>query len=77
MLVPRGDAREAAGDEAGAAEAYELVGAIAELYRANGVDVDLDLALFDADHRPGDGAVAEKKTYAGREIRRSPLSIAK
>lgn len=34
----------------GAARQYELVGAIAKLQRANGVEVDLEVALFDVDH---------------------------
>ena len=56
--IALGDARSAAGDRAGAAEAYELVGVIADLYRANGVDVDLEIALFDADHGPSPATVA-------------------
>ena len=56
--IALGDARAAAGDRAGAAEAYELVGVIADLYRANGVDVDLEIALFDADHDPSPATVA-------------------
>ena len=56
--IALGDARAAAGDRAGATEAYELVGVIADLYRANGVDVDLEIALFDADHDPGPATVA-------------------
>lgn len=55
--IAHGDALGAAGRADEAARAYGLVGAIAELYRANGVDVDLELALFDADHAPGKGAV--------------------
>jgi tetratricopeptide (TPR) repeat protein len=56
--IARGDALAAAGERREAKAAYALVDTIAELYEANGVDVDLELALFQADHRPGDGAVA-------------------
>ncbi|MGH9179210.1 MAG: hypothetical protein ACRD0N_11750, partial [Acidimicrobiales bacterium] len=61
VAIAHGDALAAAGDEAGAEEAYGLVGAIARLYRANGVDVDLELALFAADHTPGKAAVDQAR----------------
>jgi tetratricopeptide (TPR) repeat protein len=65
--IALGDARAAAGDEAGANEAYDLVGVIADLFRANGVDVDLEIALFDADHHPGPAAVkAARKALVDR-----------
>ena len=65
VAVAHGDALAAAGDQAGAAEAYGLVEAIARLYRANGVDVDLELALFAADHSPGRAAVAQARRAVG------------
>ncbi len=45
-----GDLYLASGDREAAHRQYELVRAEAELFRANGVNVDLELALFDADH---------------------------
>lgn len=55
--IAHGDALGEAGRGGEAKEAYELVEAIARLYEANGVNVDLELALFEADHRPGRKAV--------------------
>lgn len=68
-VIAQGDALAAAGRTKEAATAYELVGAIAKLYRANGVNVDLELALFTADHRPGGAAVKQARQAA--EQRRS------
>ena len=45
-----GELRAAAGDSQRADDAFALVRATAALQAASGVDVDLDLALFDADH---------------------------
>jgi tetratricopeptide (TPR) repeat protein len=40
---------------------------IARLYAANGVNVDLELALFDADHNPGAAALSRaRKALADR-----------
>lgn len=65
--VAHADALFAAGRTTEAAEAHELVRAIAALHEANGVNVDLDLALFDADHSPGRGAVARaRRALSGR-----------
>lgn len=56
--IAEGDAYRAAGDDRAADDAYGLVGAITDLYRANGVDVDLELALFDADRNPTERSLA-------------------
>ena len=45
-----GDLLRRAGDRNGAQRQYALVQAIARLERANGVNVDLEIALFDVDH---------------------------
>jgi tetratricopeptide (TPR) repeat protein len=45
-----GDLLRASGDDRGAARQYALIGAIDRLFRANGVRVDLESALFDVDH---------------------------
>jgi len=45
-----GDVYAAAGDEKNASSQYELIGAIEQLYAANGVNLDLQIALFNADH---------------------------
>ncbi|MGH2706358.1 MAG: tetratricopeptide repeat protein [Actinomycetota bacterium] len=66
--IAHGDALTAAGRPAEAADAYELVGVIAKLFVANGVNLDLDLALFDAEQHPGEGAVAR----ARRALRARP-----
>ncbi|MGH9155653.1 MAG: tetratricopeptide repeat protein [Acidimicrobiales bacterium] len=64
--IAHGEALAAAGRAADAAEAGALVGVIADLYRSNGVDVDLELALFAADTAPGDDAVDQARRAARR-----------
>jgi len=50
FVIALGDAYAAAGDQRQASETYDLAAAEQQLYRANGVDLDAELALFDADH---------------------------
>ena len=59
--IALGDALVGAGRPDEAARAYERVDAIQALYMANGVDVDLELALFAADRRPGKEALAQAR----------------
>lgn len=59
--IALGDALQGAGKADEAARAYERVDAIQALYTASGVDVDLELALFAADRRPGKDAVAQAR----------------
>lgn len=50
FVIGLGETLEGAGRADAAQRQYELVGAIQQLFSANGVDVDLDLALFEANH---------------------------
>jgi tetratricopeptide (TPR) repeat protein len=68
-VVGLGEAREAEGDVAGAVEQYALARFEVDLYRSSGVVVDLELALFEADHgdpkealRLAEAAYAERRT---------------
>jgi tetratricopeptide (TPR) repeat protein len=49
-VIALGEAREASGDEDLAHQSFELARAEIALFRASGVTVDLELALFEADH---------------------------
>ncbi len=55
-VIALGETLEVAGDAEGARRQYELARAEIALFKANGVVVDLELALFEADH--GDAARA-------------------
>lgn len=50
FVIALGETQEAAGQTAEAQQSYELVEVIQRLFEANGVDVDQDLALFQANH---------------------------
>jgi tetratricopeptide (TPR) repeat protein len=50
FVAALGDLLRVSGDERGAARQYALINAIDRLFRANGVRVDLESALFDVDH---------------------------
>jgi tetratricopeptide (TPR) repeat protein len=66
-VVALGETRQASGDQAGAAASYALARVETTLFKANGVVVDLELALFEADH--GDPAKAlslAREAYADR-----------
>ena len=51
FVVGLGDVYAASGDARKASQAYDLAAAEQQLYRSNGVDLDAELALFDADHQ--------------------------
>ncbi|MGH2774281.1 MAG: tetratricopeptide repeat protein [Actinomycetota bacterium] len=68
-LVLLGDLLGAADRPAEAKAQYELATTIAQLYRSNGVNVDLEQALFDADHGRAEDAL--RVARAEYERRRS------
>jgi tetratricopeptide (TPR) repeat protein len=50
FLITLGDLYHATGRQHEANQQYRLVSAIETLHRANGVDMDMEIALFNADH---------------------------
>lgn len=67
-VIALGDVYAASGNPAEAQKQYALVGAIRQLYTANGVDTDLEIALFNADHgiTPADTVAQARSAYARR-----------
>ncbi|MGH2777689.1 MAG: tetratricopeptide repeat protein [Actinomycetota bacterium] len=61
-VILLGDLYRASGRVDEAAGQYELVAAVEKLYRSNGVNVDLEQALFDADHGNADRALEVART---------------
>jgi tetratricopeptide (TPR) repeat protein len=49
FVITLGDTYTAAGQSEAAQQQYDLLRTIQKLYQANGVDVDIEMALFDAD----------------------------
>lgn len=68
--IALGEAEEAAGRASAARRDYGLVGAEIKLLRANGVNTDVDLALFEANHGSPGRAVA-----LGRKALRQAPSV--
>jgi tetratricopeptide (TPR) repeat protein len=71
FAIALGDIHSVSGDTAGAERNYALVEAIQALYVANGADVDLELALFAADHPergqdPAETLALAEEAYARR-----------
>lgn len=72
MLIAYGDVLNAAGKPDAAQDQFALVEAIQQMYAANGVDTDLELALFTADHGdPAQLPQAVAEARAGVEARPS------
>ncbi|MBA3587210.1 MAG: tetratricopeptide repeat protein [Chloroflexi bacterium] len=59
FVIALGETQEAAGLAEVASDTYELVEAIQALFEANGVNTDLDLALFTANHGDDPDAAVE------------------
>lgn len=72
FVVALGEVYLASGEPGLAADQFALVEAMIELYVENGVDTDIELALFLADH--GDAGVAVEKARSGYERRPSITS---
>jgi tetratricopeptide (TPR) repeat protein len=67
FVIALGETQQAAGHAADAAQQYGLVRVIEQLFKANGVNTDMELALFEADHGDATQAVAQARTaYAER-----------
>jgi tetratricopeptide (TPR) repeat protein len=50
FVITLGDLYHVAGQEEKANQQYQLLAIIEKLHRANGVDMDMEIALFNADH---------------------------
>ncbi|MDP9184765.1 MAG: tetratricopeptide repeat protein [Actinomycetota bacterium] len=68
-VIALGDLYTVAGHDRQAADAYALARAEAALFRANGVNVDVEQAVFEADH--GDPPTALSDARAGWQARKS------
>jgi Flp pilus assembly protein TadD len=63
-----GDLLQSTGDTVGAKQQYDLVQATSALQRAQGIDVDTELSIFDADHGQAVAALpAATAAYAKRQ----------
>jgi Flp pilus assembly protein TadD len=64
-VIALGEAQQLAGDAAGSSASYDLARAEIHLFEAAGVSVDLELALFEADHGdPGHALDLADAAYA-------------
>jgi tetratricopeptide (TPR) repeat protein len=68
FVITLGDLCQASGQQEDAERQYQLVAAIETLYRANGVDLDMEIALFNADHDKNmtETVALARKAYANR-----------
>jgi tetratricopeptide (TPR) repeat protein len=68
FVITLGDLYQTTGEQKAASQQYKLVTTIEKLYRANGVDSDLEIALFNADHDQNltETLALARKAYANR-----------
>jgi len=68
FVIILGDLYQATDQQEAARQQYELVETIEKLYRANGVDMDMEIALFNADHDQNleETVALARKAYANR-----------
>jgi tetratricopeptide (TPR) repeat protein len=68
FIITLGDLYLSLGQTEAAQRQYDLVGVIRQLHQANGVDLDVEMALFDADHRrnPIETVAQARQAYARR-----------
>jgi len=68
FVILLGDIYQANGQTQAADQQYELLRAIQKLYEANGVDLNLEIALFNTDHQTDlEAAIGQaRKVYASR-----------
>jgi tetratricopeptide (TPR) repeat protein len=68
FVITLGDLYQTTGQQAAALQQYKLVTTIEQLYRANGVDLDMEIALFNADHDQNLAATLElaRQAYENR-----------
>jgi tetratricopeptide (TPR) repeat protein len=71
-----GDLYLAAGEPEAAAAQFELVRAEARLFRASGVNTDLEVALFEADHPGGGSARAALRAARAEWAKRKSVHVA-
>jgi tetratricopeptide (TPR) repeat protein len=74
-VVALGDVYQAARRAEEAQRQYDLVAAIDSLYRANGINTDLEMALFLADHPSGEGQLDEAVAEALAIYEKQPGNI--
>lgn len=65
-VIALGDLYATTGREDLAEQQYDVVGATRAIAEANGVNVDLEIALFDADHGDAEGALFSAEAEWGR-----------
>ena len=68
FVITLGDLYQASGQPEAASRQYQLLAAIEKLHRANGVDMDMEIALFNADHDRNleETLALARKAYANR-----------